>query len=125
MKPADLGYDQSDGITQNQTGESKDPDDPKLSLSLTRRACDFMATQVKEDHPFFLQISFYAVHAPAQALPDTLKKYDNLKSPNNGVGNGVGQGEQVGVGAGVAVGGKSVGIGVGSGSGVGHGQVFI
>ena len=87
MKPTDLGYDQSDGITQNQTGESKDPADPKLSLSLTRRACDFMATQVKEDHPFFLQISFYAVHAPAQALPETLKKYDNLKSPNNGVGN--------------------------------------
>ncbi len=87
MKPADLGYDQSDGITQNQTGESKDPADPKLSLSLTRRACDFMATQVKEDHPFFLQISFYAVHAPAQALPETLKKYDNLKSTSTGVGN--------------------------------------
>ena len=87
MKPAELGYDESDGITQNQTGESKDPDDPKLSLSLTRRACDFMATQVKEDHPFFLQISFYAVHAPAQALPETLKKYGNLKSAKNDVGN--------------------------------------
>ena len=83
MKPADLGYDQSDGITQNQTGESKDPADPKLSLSLTRRACDFMATQAKENHPFYLQVSFYAVHAPAQALPDTLKKYDNLKSATN------------------------------------------
>ena len=87
MKPAEFGYDQSDGITQNQTGESKDPTDPKLSLSLTGRACDFMATQVKEDHPFFLQISFYAVHAPAQALPDTLKKYDNLKSATNGAAN--------------------------------------
>ncbi len=87
MKPADLGYDQSDGITQNQTGESKDPADPKLSISLTRRACDFIATQVKEDHPFFLQISFYAVHAPAQALPETLKKYGNLKSTKNDVGN--------------------------------------
>ena len=100
MKPADLGYDQSDGITQNQTGESKDPDDPKLSLSLTRRACDFMATQVKEDHPFFLQISFYAVHAPAQALPETLKKYDNLKSTKNDVGNEAAKGPGKGAGKG-------------------------
>ncbi len=100
MKPAELGYDQSDGITQNQTGESKDPDDPKLSLSLTRRACDFMATQVKEDHPFFLQISFYAVHAPAQALPDTLKKYSNLKSTKNDVGNDAVKGSGKGAGKG-------------------------
>ncbi len=100
MKPADLGYDQSDGITQNQTGESKDLADPKLSLSLTRRACDFMATQVKEDHPFFLQISFYAVHAPAQALPETLKKYDNLKSTKNDVGNEAAKGPGKGAGKG-------------------------
>jgi arylsulfatase A-like enzyme len=100
MKPADLGYDQSDGITQNQTGESKDPADPKLSLSLTRRACDFMATQVKEDHPFFLQISFYAVHAPAQALPETLKKYGNLKSAKNDVGNDAVKGPGKGAGKG-------------------------
>jgi arylsulfatase A-like enzyme len=100
MKPAELGYDQSDGITQNQTGESKDPDDPKLSLSLTRRACDFMATQVKEDHPFFLQISFYAVHAPAQALPETLKKYGNLKSAKNDVGNEAAKGSGKGAGKG-------------------------
>ncbi len=100
MKPADLGYDQSDGITQNQTGESKDPTDPKLSLSLTRRACNFMTTQVKEDHPFFLQISFYAVHAPAQALPETLKKYDNLKSTKNDVGNEAAKGPGKGAGKG-------------------------
>ena len=100
MKPADLGYDQSDGITQNQTGESKDPADPKLSFSLTRRACDFMATQVKENHPFFLQISFYAVHSPAQALPETLKKFDNLKSPKNGVGNDAAKGLGKGAGKG-------------------------
>jgi arylsulfatase A len=100
MKPAELGYDQSDGITQNQTGESKDPDDPKLSLSLTRRACDFMATQVKEDHPFFLQISFYAVHAPAQALPETQKKYGNLKSAKNDVGNDAVKGPSKGAGKG-------------------------
>ena len=122
MKPADLGYDQSDGITQNQTGESKDPADPKLSLSLTRRACDFMATQVKEDHPFFLQISFYAVHAPAQALPDTLKKYDNLKSATNGSANATedssgttaGKRAQNGVGKGA---GKGLGKGPGNGPG--------
>ena len=123
MKPAEFGYDQSDGITQNQTGESKDPTDPKLSLSLTRRACDFMATQVKEDHPFFLQISFYAVHAPAQALPDTLKKYDNLKSATNGAANATEDSSGATVGKRAQNGaGKGADKGAGKGPGKGPGK---
>ena len=82
MTPASMGYDASDGITQNETGNARDSNDPKLSFSLTRRACDFMARQVKEGHPFFLQMSYYAVHADPQALEATLKKYEGLGTSN-------------------------------------------
>jgi len=73
--PESMGYDVSDGITRNEDGDSKDPSDPKLSFSLTRRAQSYMEKQVKEGHPFYLQLSYYAVHNQPQALAETLKKY--------------------------------------------------
>ncbi len=73
--PKSMGYDVSDGITQNEDGDSNDPDDPKQSFGITRRAHAFMEQQVKEGHPFYLQLSYYAVHPTAQALESTLKKY--------------------------------------------------
>jgi arylsulfatase A len=73
--PTALGYDVSDGITMNEDGESIDPADPKLSFSITRRAHAFMQTQVHSNHPFYLQLSYYAVHQTPQALAATLKKY--------------------------------------------------
>ncbi len=82
--PASMGYDVSDGITMNEDGDSTDLLDPKLSFSITRRAKEFMATQVKEDHPFYLQLSFYAVHPEAQALATTLTKYQNTGSSGRG-----------------------------------------
>lgn len=74
--PQSMGYDVSDGITMNEDGDSRDPEDPKLSFSITRRANAFMETQVKEGHPFYLQLSYYAVHNQPQALASTLKKYE-------------------------------------------------
>lgn len=82
--PASMGYDVSDGITMNEDGDSTDLLDPKLSFSITRRAKEFMATQVKEDHPFYLQLSFYAVHPEAQALATTLTKYQDTGSGGRG-----------------------------------------
>ena len=73
--PQSMGYDVSDGITMNEDGDSRDPEDPKLSFSITRRANAFMEMQVKEGHPFYLQLSYYAVHNQPQALASTLKKY--------------------------------------------------
>ncbi|NBX33085.1 MAG: hypothetical protein EBR07_10240, partial [Planctomycetes bacterium] len=74
--PASMGYDLSDGITQNEDGDSKDPDDPKQSFGITKRAHAFMEQQVKEGHPFYMQLSYYAVHQKPQALAETLKKYE-------------------------------------------------
>jgi len=76
--PESMGYDVSDGITMNEDGDSTDPEDPKRSFSMTRRAGKFMTTQVKEGHPFYLQLSYYAVHQTPQALASTLKKYESL-----------------------------------------------
>ena len=73
--PDAMGYDVSDGITMNADGTSQDPNDPKLTFSITRRAEDFMDEQVREGHPFYLQLSYYATHGPNQALASTLEKY--------------------------------------------------
>lgn len=77
--PESMGYDVSDGITTNEDGESTDPEDPKLSFSITHRAKAFMEDQAKGGHPFFLQLSYYAVHQTPQARAATLKKYHNLR----------------------------------------------
>ncbi len=73
--PASMGFEVSDGITTNETGNSADPSDPKLSFSLTRRGKAYMEERVREGSPFFLQMSFYAVHPTAQALASTLANY--------------------------------------------------
>ena len=74
--PEKFGYDASDGITQNEDGDTSDPEDPKQSFGITRRARGFMQQQVKDGHPFYLQLSYYAPHNEPQALAATLKKYE-------------------------------------------------
>ena len=80
--PESMGYDASDGITMNEDGDTSDPRDPKQTFGITQRATAYMQKQVNEGHPFYLQLSFYAVHAKPQALESTLKKYQNLNSNN-------------------------------------------
>jgi len=82
--PASMGYDISDGITQNETGDSSDASDPKLLFSMTKRACEFVSQAAKESHPFYLQLSYYAVHPKAQALAETLKKYEVMPASGRG-----------------------------------------
>ncbi len=68
VAPEEMGYDVSDGKTGNSTGGGKGSGgpsakaDPKLAFSMTKRATDFIQTQVRESHPFFVQVSHYAVH---------------------------------------------------------------
>ncbi len=85
--PESMGYDASDGITMNEDGDSTDPGDPKQSFGITRRAIGFMESQVRSGHPFYLQLSYYAVHQKPQALASTLKKYE-------GLGGGGGRGDR-------------------------------
>ncbi|MCB1121091.1 MAG: sulfatase-like hydrolase/transferase [Verrucomicrobiae bacterium] len=76
--PESMGYDFSDGITMNADGDSDDPEDPKQTFGITRRAEDYMTKQVKDGHPSFLQLSYYAVHSQPQALATTLEKYNAM-----------------------------------------------
>ena len=96
--PASLGFDVSDGITQNETGDSADPLDPKRSFSVTKRAHEFMGEQVKSGHPFYLQLSYYAPHQKPQALATTLAKYEG-QAGDSGAGQGGGKGGSKGGGA--------------------------
>lgn len=74
VSPSALGFDVSDGITQNADGTSADPMDPKQTFGITRRATGFLRERAADGRPFFLQLSYYAVHEPAQALTTTLAR---------------------------------------------------
>ena len=68
VTPEEMGYDVSDGYTDNGTGGGKGAggpagiEDPKQIFGITARTCDFMEQQTKAGHPFFVQVSHYAVH---------------------------------------------------------------
>ena len=78
LTPEQAGYDKSDGPTGNGEGDVEG-DDPKLTFSLSRRACDFMKDQVKADRPFYMQVSYYAAHVQNYALEKTKEKYRKMK----------------------------------------------
>ena len=73
-----LGFDDSTGATDNNDGESRDPDDPKQMFGITKRGNAFMEKQVSANKPFVLMLAHYAVHTSLQSLPSTLKKYQQV-----------------------------------------------
>jgi arylsulfatase A-like enzyme len=77
--PQNHGYDASDGPTMNGEGSRRTnlPDDPKQIFGVTRRAIQFMQTQVKEGRPFYLQVSHYATHEANQSRPTTRARFRN------------------------------------------------
>ena len=68
VTPEQLGYDESDGNTDNGEGGAKNSklpsasEDPKLIGHVTHRAEEFMRECKKDGHPFYVQLSHYAVH---------------------------------------------------------------
>ena len=68
VTPEEMGYDVSDGLTGNGTGGGKGSggpsvqEDPKLIWGITERTGTFMEDQTSAGHPFFVQVSHYAVH---------------------------------------------------------------
>lgn len=99
--PEEMGYDVSDGLTGNNTGGGKKTlnkngedlpfkmdeawpkayDDPKLIFSLTQRSGDFIEEQTKNNKPFFIQISHYAVHL---AITYSQKNFDKYSKVSRG-----------------------------------------
>ena len=85
LTPSDVGFDVSDGPTGNFEGDwvsqgvKNSVDDPKRTFGISKRACDFMADQVTQENPFFMQVSYYAVHVQNYALESTKEKYRKKK----------------------------------------------
>ena len=87
--PEVLGYDQSDGPTQNKEGgfvnnksqwDYTTMKDPKRIFSLTDQAVRFLEEATSNQTPFYLQISHYAVHSSLQMQASSLGNFQS-KSP--------------------------------------------
>ena len=74
--PGVHGYDEHDGPTTNREGRRRPPD-PKRTISITNSALDFLERKARR--PFFLQVSYFAVHLRIHALPETIAKYRGVK----------------------------------------------
>tara|TARA_Y100000768_G_scaffold327153_1_gene264711 strand:+ start:380 stop:1942 length:1563 start_codon:yes stop_codon:yes gene_type:complete len=91
LTPDVVGYDVSDGPTGNFEGDwvsngvLNSKEDPKRTFGISKRACEFVEKQVVNDSPFFMQVSYYAVHVQNYALESTKEKYRNKKPGNKSV----------------------------------------
>jgi arylsulfatase A-like enzyme len=71
ISPAQHGFDESDGATNNGGPDNVENPNPKEAFGMTERGMDFMARQVKAGKPFYLQISHYAGRGVLGARPGT------------------------------------------------------
>ncbi len=83
------GYDITDGSTTNITGgvhEINKPchitEDPKRTGSVTARTIEFISEQVENKNPFYVQVSYYAVHLRIELLEATLEKHKAKGTPD-------------------------------------------
>ena len=91
-EPKNFGYDYSDGMTGNIDGNidgtvqtkwlPQHHDDPKQIFGITKRSLSFIEEQVKQNNPFFLQVSHYAVHSDLVSRKEIFDKY---KEKNRGI----------------------------------------
>lgn len=72
------GYDQHHGPTTNGPGRQGEPD-PKRTGEVTQAAVEFL-NEYGKDNPFFLQVSYYAVHNPVLYKRQTMERF----SPTQG-----------------------------------------
>lgn len=73
--PGRHGYDQHSGTTSNSEGGTPAPD-PKRTVSVTTRATDFLRHRSEAGEPFFLQVSYYAVHLAIHAFDETVAEFE-------------------------------------------------
>ncbi len=73
--PGQHGYDEHSGATTNAEGATPAPD-PKRTVSVTTRAVDFLRHRKQAAEPFYLQVSYFAVHLRIHAFDETIEKFD-------------------------------------------------
>ncbi|MEM9160999.1 MAG: sulfatase-like hydrolase/transferase [Verrucomicrobiota bacterium] len=85
VTPEEMGYDESDGYTDNGTGGNKGSGgpaartDPKLIFEITERTRAFMEASAVAGKPFFVQVSHYAVHLDIFYREETLDTVSDWK----------------------------------------------
>ena len=75
--PGNHGYDVHDGNTGNQDAAPHVDPNPVDIFGMSRRANAFMEENTKAGKPFFIQLSYYALHYPQNALASTRQAYKN------------------------------------------------
>jgi arylsulfatase A-like enzyme len=81
--PEKHGYDESDGDTGNEHAfKFKDPN-PVDIFGMADRAAAFMEKHAKANKPFFIQLSWNALHAAENANRATLSKYEQRLAGEN------------------------------------------
>lgn len=73
--PGRHGYDDHSGPTSNREGGTDAPD-PKRTVSVTTRALDFLRHRARAGEPFFMQVSYYAVHLGVFAFDETIAEFE-------------------------------------------------
>jgi arylsulfatase A len=78
--PAANGYDEGDGDIGNEYAHEFGDPNPADIFGMANRAVAFMERNHQANKPFFVQMSWHALHAPQNAMKETLAKYaDRLK----------------------------------------------
>lgn len=87
--PGQHGYDDDDGNNGNEYAyRFKDPN-PADIFGMARRTAAFMEKSKRAGKPFFIQMSWHALHAPENALQKTTAKYEAKGGFRNGKGLGI------------------------------------
>jgi len=74
--PEQHGYDQSDGDTGNENAFQYQDPNPVDIFGMADKAEKFMAQAQKDGKPFYIQLSWNALHASENALKATMAKYE-------------------------------------------------
>lgn len=74
--PGAHGYDEHDGDTGNENASRFTDPNPVDIFGMARRAEEFMARNATAGRPFFIQLSWNALHASGNALRTTIRKYE-------------------------------------------------
>lgn len=76
--PESRGYDVSDGDIGNEAAAKFKDTNPVDIVGMTTRAGEFMQQQVKSNKPFYLQMSYLALHQPANASQKNIARFTKL-----------------------------------------------
>lgn len=84
--PGRHGFDEHDGNTGNEHAFKFADPNPVDIFGMCDRAAEFMKSSKEASKPFYIQLSWHALHAPENALKATLAKYNDEGRNAKGIG---------------------------------------